>query len=67
MDPEMNIWGFFDDDGHPINPDLYPRPALCLTCKKNDQPEEEVLCQLNRLDQRHDDQFICHAYVPLSE
>ncbi len=52
MDPLKDIWGFFDDDGPPFNTDLYPMPALCLICKKNDQPKEEILCQLNRLDLR---------------
>lgn len=60
----MEISGYFDDDGTEINPDLYPKPTLCLTCAKNDIPdwEEELLCNLNRLDQRNEDEFKCGAY-----
>jgi len=29
---ELN--GYFDDDGNQLNPDLIPKPGLCLTCKK---------------------------------
>ncbi|NOY50892.1 MAG: hypothetical protein GXO88_10075 [Chlorobi bacterium] len=53
---------FFDDDGTEINPDLVPKPGLCLICKKQDDPEEEILCTLNILDQRDDDEFKCFAF-----
>ncbi|MBM4175398.1 MAG: hypothetical protein FJ213_04395 [Ignavibacteria bacterium] len=57
------IFGYFDDSGNELNPDLIPKPQLCLSCKKNDeQGEEEILCNLTRLDQRNSDEFICHAY-----
>ena len=25
--------GYFDDDGKELNPDLIPKPNLCLSCK----------------------------------
>ena len=53
---------YFDDDGTEVNPDLFPKPPLCLTCRNNDDRNEEVLCNLTRLDQRHEDEFICYAY-----
>ncbi len=59
------ISGFFNDDGTRINPELVPKPGLCLTCKKDDDnnPEEDILCILNRADQMHDDgEFQCGAY-----
>jgi len=56
------INGYFDDDGNQLNPDLIPKPGLCLTCKKDTDPNEEILCNLNRLDQRHQDKFVCYAY-----
>ena len=56
------INGYFDDDGNPLNPDLIQRPGLCLVCSKNDDPDEEILCNLNRLDQRNDKDFICYAF-----
>ena len=60
--------GFYTDDGEPLNPDLIPKPQLCLSCKKNDKEGmEEILCTLNRLDQRNDNDFKCGAYVSISE
>jgi len=53
---------FYDDDGTEINPDLIAKPGLCLSCEKNDNPDEEMLCALNRLDQRNDKDFKCFAY-----
>lgn len=57
--------GFFNDDGTEINPDLVPKPGLCVTCKKDDDtdPEENMLCILNRADQmEEDEEFKCGAY-----
>jgi len=54
--------GFYDDDGNKLNPDLIPKPDLCLSCTKNEDPNEEILCTLNRLDQADDDEFVCYAY-----
>jgi len=54
---------FFDDDGTELVPDLVPKPGLCLSCAKDDDPAEEILCTLNRLDQRDEDDFCCFAYV----
>jgi len=53
--------GFFDDDGTKVNPDLYPKPQLCHSCKKNNDPNEELLCSLTRLDQRDESEFKCFA------
>ena len=62
MEEEIN--GFYDDDGNKLNPSLYPNPQLCLSCKLNDcgDEEEEILCTLNRLDQRHEKEFRCGMY-----
>ena len=53
---------YFDDDGTEVNPDLFSKPQLCLSCKKNDDINEELLCDLTRLDQRHELEFKCFAY-----
>ena len=45
---------FYDDDGTEVNPDLFPKPHLCLSCKKNEDANEEILCTLTRLDQRYE-------------
>lgn len=55
----------FDDDGIEINPDLIPKPDLCITCKKEGLAgEEEILCNLTRADQQGEDEFHCETYEP---
>ncbi len=61
MDPTM-ISGFFDDDGYEINMNLVKKPGLCLTCIHENNPHEELLCQMNRYDQKDNAEFICGAY-----
>ena len=51
--------GYFDD-GEKLNSNLISKPDLCTTCGKDD--EEEILCNLNRLDQAGEKEFICYAY-----
>jgi hypothetical protein len=58
---------FYNDDGTEINPDILSKPALCTTCARNDDPSEEPLCILNRLDQEGREDFKCGAYVPMEE
>ena len=54
---------YFDDDGTEINPDLIPKPDLCIICKKDGLAgKEEVLCNLTRADQQGEDEFHCEAY-----
>lgn len=54
---------YFDDDGTELNPDLIPKPNLCLMCKNNDDPSQEILCNLTRLDQRNEETFNCFAFI----
>ena len=61
MDPTQ-IAGFFDDDGYEINADLIKKPNLCLTCIKDSDPSEELLCNMNRFDQKDEEDFKCFAY-----
>lgn len=56
------ISGFYNDDGTKINPELVPKPSLCITCKKDDLAREEIVCILTRSDQQDDDDFKCDAY-----
>lgn len=59
------ISGFYDDDGNKLNPDLVPKPGLCLLCSKENDRSEEMLCTLNRLDQADDEgEFQCGAFEP---
>jgi hypothetical protein len=56
------INGYYDDDGNKLNPDLIPKPGLCLICIKDIDPNEEILCNLNRLDQKDKKEFHCNAF-----
>ena len=40
-------------------------PKMCLMCEKKDLPAEEILCNLNRLDQKGEPVFKCGAFVSL--
>ncbi len=53
---------YFDDDGNEIMPEIYPKPGLCLICKKLTDPHERVLCTLNRIDQRYEKEFVCGTF-----
>jgi hypothetical protein len=57
---------YFNDDGNELNPDLIPKPHLCVGCRKDDMDDqdERVLCDLTRLDQSGEKDFICHGFVP---
>ncbi len=56
--------GFYDDDGNKINPHSVPVPGLCSLCKNYDVTdwEENLLCLMNRYDQKDEDDFKCGAY-----
>jgi len=58
--------GFFDDNGNKINLMDIPIPDLCLGCSKYlcFDSFEDLLCDMNRYDQREDDNFNCGAFVP---
>jgi len=56
---------FFHDDGTEVNPDLIPKPDLCISCRKDGiSGEEDILCTLNRMDQIGEPEFKCYAYEP---
>jgi hypothetical protein len=55
--------GFFMDDGTEVNPDLIVKPSLCVSCRKDGDPGEEILCTLTRMDQgQNGGEFDCHAF-----
>ncbi|MGE4541145.1 MAG: hypothetical protein AB7D35_07780, partial [Bacteroidales bacterium] len=60
--PPNKIAGFFDDDGYEINTELIKKPSLCITCINDDNPNEEILCNMTRYDQKDDKTFKCFAY-----
>ena len=59
---ENKFDGYFDDDGNRLDPNLVSKPSLCILCKHDDDPSEEILCTLTRLDQQDSDEFQCFAY-----
>jgi len=64
MEDIFNINGFYDDDGNKIDPLSVPVPGLCILCKSHDDtdPEENLLCLMNRFDQKGEDDFKCGAF-----
>lgn len=56
---------YYDDDGNELDPASARMPQMCMMCEKKDLPEEEVLCNLNRLDQKDEAHFKCGAFVSL--
>jgi len=60
--PHSEMNGFFDDDGYKIDINLIKKPSLCITCLNDDDPNEEIFCQMTRHDQKDDEEFICFAY-----
>lgn len=57
--------GLYDDDGKKIEPETVPIPSLCLVCKRytTEGWEEDVLCLMNRHDQKNSEVFRCGAFV----
>ena len=58
---------YFNDDGSEYNPDLYSVPNLCIICKKKDDPKEEILCNLTRMDQIGEEEFKCFSFEKKSK
>lgn len=58
------INGFYNDDGTKIDPDSVPVPSLCIICRKHqiDDWDENLLCLMNRNDQRNETDFKCGAF-----
>lgn len=54
--------GYFDDDGMPMNPDLTAKPSLCVMCRHDGDPKQEILCNLTRLDQQEEAEFHCDSF-----
>jgi hypothetical protein len=53
---------FYDDDGTEVDPNEIKKPSLCVICKKDSDPDEEILCILTRMDQRFDEEFKCEGF-----
>lgn len=60
--PPSEIAGFFDDDGYEINTDLIKKPSFCIACINDDNPKEEIFCNMTRYDQKDENEFKCFTY-----
>jgi hypothetical protein len=58
------INGFYNDDGTKIDPESVPVPGLCIICRKYqiEDWDENLLCMMNRNDQRNERDFQCGAF-----
>jgi hypothetical protein len=56
---------YYDEAGNELDPSKMPVPKMCQLCEKKDDPEEDIICNLHRLEKRNDRQFSCSAYVSL--
>ena len=52
----------YDDNGLEVDPNGIKKPSLCVICKKDNDPAEEIICTLNRLDQKDEEEFNCGAF-----
>ena len=59
---QMEKSGYYNDDGELIDPDDMLLPEKCLLCAKLHDPNEEILCNLNRIDQSGSNNFVCEAF-----
>ena len=62
-----DVNGFYDDDGNKIDLNSIPVPSLCIICKKHhiEDWDENLLCLMNRNDQRDEPDFKCGAFENL--
>lgn len=67
MEDHKPLHGFFQDDGTPINPELVFKSSLCILCRRDDSPAEEIFCILTRADQHGSSEFICDAFEPKNQ
>jgi len=66
---ECDILGpgwWFEDFCDPFHLFMQPKPGLCLTCCKDNDQEEEYLCEMLRIDFNLDEEFTCGEYEPLN-
>ncbi len=53
--------GFFSDEESGVEKESIPIPGLCILCKSYNEEDgdENILCQMNRYDQRNNSRFEC--------
>ena len=67
MDEESEIIDGFDAEEEKFpKEELVAKPALCFTCRKDNDPQEEEMCMLTRMDSVEGEEFVCGAYEKIS-
>lgn len=66
---KLHIWPDRITNGHSTlvvrpGPNLVPKPSLCVSCVKDEDSNEEMLCNLNRIYRQSESDFKCGAYEP---
>lgn len=58
------INGFYNDDGTKVDIENIAVPAMCMSCKSfyTEAAEENLLCMMNRYDQRNNADFSCGEF-----
>lgn len=56
---------YYDHHGNELDPTTLTVPRLCTICEKMDDENEEILCNIIRLDQRDNKEFKCRVFVSL--
>ncbi|MEP6787478.1 MAG: hypothetical protein ABJB40_03545 [Acidobacteriota bacterium] len=56
---------YYDHHGIELDPTTLTVPRLCTICEKMDDENEEILCNITRLDQREKREFKCRMFVSL--
>ncbi len=60
----FEINGFYNDDGTKVNIENVAVPAMCMSCKSfyTESAKENMLCIMNRHDQKNSNDFSCFAF-----
>ncbi len=59
---------YYDDNDNKVDPDIIPKPDLCVTCEKDSIPGmQQIVCNITRVGQYGNREFICDAYEPKDE
>jgi hypothetical protein len=61
------IEGFDKEEDETLDLELVAKPSLCLSCKKDNDPNEEEMCMLTRMDCDEGDEFLCGAYEKIAK
>lgn len=55
---------FSQGEGTEAKLNVDSKPDLCISCRKNEPGEEDILCVMYRMNQNQESEFKCYAYEP---